>query len=113
MRRRALAIGATRPGHRDNDLDPSSCDCGLLIGTNGRAVDHLDVAVMSKGGGVLFKSGCPSTWDDVVCGLRVWAGCSPMPKHVARSVESVSCFLGKLAEERACRKITLMSCWKN
>lgn len=37
---------------RDSDLHPLFCGRGLLVGANGGAVDHLDVAVMGGADGV-------------------------------------------------------------
>ena len=37
---------------RDSDLHPLFCRSGLLVGANGGAVDHLDVAVVGSGDGV-------------------------------------------------------------
>ncbi len=34
---------------RDNDLDPPFCRRGLLVGANGRAVDHLYIAIVGGG----------------------------------------------------------------
>lgn len=37
---------------RDSDLHPPFCRRGLLVGANGGAVDHLDVAVVRRGDSV-------------------------------------------------------------
>lgn len=37
---------------RDSDLHPPFCRRSLLVGANGGAVDHLDVAVVRGGDGV-------------------------------------------------------------
>lgn len=37
---------------RDSDQHPLFCRCGLLVGANGGAVDHLDVAIVGGADGV-------------------------------------------------------------
>ena len=56
---------------RDSDLHPPFCCRGLLVGANGCAVDHLDVAVVSGGNGVhhpIPSARLPPSHETIVAG---------------------------------------------
>lgn len=56
---------------QDNDLRPPFCRRGLLMGANGGAVDHLDVAVVDGGDSVhhsIPDTSLPPSHEAVVAG---------------------------------------------
>lgn len=56
---------------RDSDLHPPFCRRGLLMGANGGAVDHLDVAIVRGGDGIhqpVPHACLPPSYEAVVAG---------------------------------------------
>ena len=88
---------------RDNDLDPPFCRRGLLVGANGGAVDHLDVAVMRGSDGVHqsvpYGRLTPSHKADA----------RPLALHRAQASAPaiLEIMPGRRAEPRGCRKDVL------